>query len=58
MFRTRMPKCLWCYNVIVHKAKTLSMCSAGEDGVPGLERITWDTDDISEYFKFGIWGRV
>ena len=34
------------------------MCARGRDGIPGLEKLTGDTVDITEWLDFTIWDRV
>ena len=45
-----------CYNM-KHK-QILSMIARGPDGVPGLERLTGERVDITEWLNFTMWNRV
>ena len=39
----------------MYEAQILSIIARGKDGIPGLEKVTGDTVDITEYLDFGIW---
>ena len=34
------------------------MCACCHDGIPGLEKLTWDTVDITKWLDFTIWDQV
>ena len=53
----RVPKRLWCY-ALQYDARILSMTARGRDGIPGLERVTGDTCDITEWLDFSFYDRV
>ena len=44
---------VWDY-VLVYEAGILSIIARGQDGVPGLEKLTGDTVDITEYLDFAF----
>ena len=57
MTTRNVPKCLWDYGLI-HEAEVLSILVHGKDGIPGLEKITGQTIDISEYLDFAFWDLI
>ena len=57
MSMTAMPKRLWPW-VLTYEARILSMCARGRDGIPGLEKLTGDTVDITEWLDFTLWDQV
>ena len=57
MAELNVPKRLWDY-ALEHEAKILSMTARGADGIPGLEKLTGERTDITEYLDFGFWDRV
>jgi hypothetical protein len=57
MTTQNVPKCLWDYG-LVHKAEVLSILAHGKDGIPGLEKITGQTIDISKYLDFAFWDLI
>ena len=57
MSMNNIPKRLWDFG-LVYEAQILSMIARGEDGIPGLEKLTGDTCDITEWLDFGFYDRV
>ena len=58
MATNNCPKSVWDY-ALVYEAKILSIIARrGKDGVPGLENITRDTVDMTEYLDFTFWDLV
>ena len=57
MILFRIPKRLWCF-ALVYDARILSMTARGRDGIPGLERITGETCNITEWLDFTFYDRV
>ena len=57
MTTRNVPKCLWDYGLI-QEAEVLSILVCGKDGIPGLEKITGQTIDISEYLDFAFWDLI
>ena len=50
---------LWVLDfALVYEAEILSMITRGDDLVPGLEKITRETVDITEYLDFAFWDLV
>ena len=54
MATNNCPKRVWDYS-LVYEAQILYIIARGKDGIPGLEKVTGDTVDITEYLDFGIW---
>ena len=52
-----IPKRLWDYS-LQYEAQILSMIARGSDGIPGLERVTGNRVDITEWLDFTMWDRV
>ena len=52
-----IPKQLWCFT-LVYDACILSMTARGRDGVPGLERLTGETCNITVWLDYGFYDRV
>ena len=48
-----IPRRLWDYG-LVHEAEIMSWTARGLDGRTGMEQITGETSDISEFTEFGI----
>ena len=48
MLRKKVPKHVWAYG-FVHQAEVLSRISIGTTGRTGLEEVTGNTPDISEW---------
>ena len=44
--------------VLLYKAQIISIIAKGKNGVPGLEKMTGDTVDITEYLDFVFWDFV
>jgi hypothetical protein len=57
MSTKNVPKRLWDFG-LVHEARILSMIARGSDGIPGLEKLTGDTIDITEYLDFDFYDLV
>ena len=57
MATNNCPKRVWEY-ALVYEARILSIIARGKDDVPGLEKITGDTVDITEYLDFAFWDLV
>ena len=60
MVRRRVPRSLWDYGVIwCSEIMSLTYSAAGplDSGIP-RERITGETEDISEYLDFGFYDKV
>ena len=57
MSTNNCPKRVWDI-ALVYEAKILSIIAKGKDGIPGLEKITRDTVDITEYLDFAFWDLV
>lgn len=57
MVDRNIPTRLWDYG-LVYEAEILSRLSRGPDGRTGLERLTGDTPDISEWMDFGFYDLV
>ena len=57
MSMNNIPKRLWDFG-LVYEAQILSMIARGKDGIPGLEKLTGDTCDITEWLDFGFYDRV
>ena len=57
MSTNNCPKRMWDY-ALVYEAEILSIIARGKDGVPGLEKITGETVDITEYLDFAFWDLV
>ena len=55
MTTNNCPVRVWAFS-LVYEAKILSMIARGSDLIPGLEKITGETVDITEYldYVFGI----
>ena len=51
MVEDNIPKRVWDFG-LVYEARILSMIARGPDGIPGLEKITGDTVDITEWLDF------
>ena len=51
MIKRRVPKRVWDFG-LVYEAEILSRVARGKDQRPGIERITGDTCDISEWTDF------
>ena len=51
------PKRVWDYS-LVYEAEILSIIARRKDSEPGLELITGDTVDITEYLDFSFWDLV
>ena len=51
MIKRRAPKGVWNFGM-VYKSEILSRISQGHDGRTGMERITGDTVDLSEWTDF------
>ena len=54
--RRNAPKCIWDFG-LVWECEIYSR-TANKDGRPGLERITGDTVDISEWIEFEFYDLV
>jgi hypothetical protein len=52
-----VPKRLWDYG-LVYEGKLMSLISRSPEGRTGVERITGDTPDISEFMDFGFYDRM
>jgi hypothetical protein len=52
-----VPKRLWDYGII-YEAEILSRIARGPDGRTGIERVTGETPDISEWLDFGFYDLV
>ena len=57
MVEDYIPQRVWDFG-LVYEARILSMIARGPDGIPGLEKITGDTVDITEWLDFTFWDRV
>ena len=57
MATNNCPFRVWDF-ALVYKAEILSMITRGNDLVPGLEMITGETVDITEYLDFAFWDLV
>ena len=51
------PLRAWDY-ALVYESEILSMIARGDDLIPGLEKITGETVDITEYLDFAFWDLV
>ena len=47
MATNNCPKCVWDY-ALVYEAQIHTIIARGKDGVPGLEKVTGNTVDITE----------
>ena len=54
MIKRRAPKCVWDFGM-VYESEILSKISWGHDSRTGMERITGDMVDISEWTDFGFY---
>ena len=43
---------------LVYEVEILSMIARGDDLIPGLENITGETVDITEYLDFAFWDLI
>ena len=43
---------------LVYESEVLSMIARGDDLIQGLEKITGETVDITEYLDFAFWDLV
>jgi hypothetical protein len=57
MLRQRVPKRLWDYGLI-YEANILNRVPRGKNTRTGLETVTGETPDISEWTDFGFYDRV
>ena len=57
MRESSVPSCLWYYG-LVYIAEIQSLLARGRDQRPGLERITRNTIDISEWLDFDFYDLV
>ena len=57
MIGHKVPNRLWDYG-LVYEAEILSRLSRGQDDRTGIERLTGDTPDISEWMDFGFYDIV
>ena len=57
MSTNNCPKRVWDY-AMVYKSEILSIIARGKDGIPGLEKITGEIVDITEYLDFAFWDLV
>jgi hypothetical protein len=57
MLRQRVPKRLWDYG-LVYEANILNRIPRGKNARTGLETVTGETPDISEWMDFGFYDRV
>ena len=57
MLAKAVPKRLWDYG-LVHQAGVLSRTSRGKTGRTGIEEVTGQTPDISEWLDFDFYDRV
>ena len=51
MIKSRSPKHVWDF-IMVYESDILSRISRGHDGITGMERITGEMVDISEWTDF------
>ena len=51
MATNNTPLRMWDY-ALVYESKILSMIARGDNLIPGLEKITGETVDITEYLDF------
>ena len=57
MATNNCPFRVWDFS-LVYEAEILSMTARGSDLIPGLEKITGETVDITEYLDFAFWDLV
>ena len=57
MVRKNVPKRLWDYG-LVHQAGVLNRIARGKTGRTGIEEVTGQTPDISEWLDFDFYDRV
>ena len=57
MTTNNTPLRAWDY-ALVYESEILSMIARGDDLIPGLEKITGETVNITEYLDFAFWGLV
>ena len=57
MATNNTPLRMWDY-ALVYESEILSMIPCGDDLIPGLEKITGETVDITEYLGFTFWDLV
>ena len=57
MSTNNCPKRIWDY-ALVYESEILSFIARGKDEIPGLEKITGETVDITEYLDFAFWDLV
>ena len=57
MATNRAAKRLWDF-CLVYEARILSMIARGKDGIPGIEKVTGDTVDITEWLDFSFYDLV
>ena len=57
MVKKKVPRRLWDYG-LVYEAEIMSRVSRGPDGRTGIEEITGDTPDISEWLDFDFYDLV
>ena len=53
MATNNTPLRMWDY-ALVYESEILSMIARGDDLIPGLEKITGETVDITEYLDFAF----
>ena len=57
MATNNTPFQMWDY-ALVYESEILSMIARGDDLILGLEKITGETVDITEYLDFTFWDLV
>ena len=57
MITRKVPRRLWDYG-LVYEAEILSRMAKGPDGRTGIEQVTGDTPDISEWLDFDFYDLV
>jgi hypothetical protein len=57
MLTKKVPRRLWDYG-LVHEAEIMSRIARGPDGRTGIEQITGDTPDISEWLDFDFYDLI
>ena len=57
MATNRAAKHLWDF-CLVYEARILSMIACGKDDIPGIEKVTGDTVDITEWLDFSFYDLV
>ena len=56
MLMNNIPNRIWDFG-LVHEARIFSMIARGKVGIPGLEKLTGHTCDITEWLDFGFYDR-